>query len=115
MNEDIERYCELLHNAYEKAAVGSGWETNPASRKPWALVPEANKATMRAAVAALVPVVQLEERLRAEVRLVALRDEARMNADNALESGEVGDSSYHQILAAAYRNAAKVAGGSHDR
>lgn len=51
---NIERACEVMHDAYEKAAVGAGWKTNPASRKPWADVPEANKATMRAAVAALM-------------------------------------------------------------
>jgi hypothetical protein len=43
-----------MHDAYEQAALGAGWETNPASRKPWADVPEANKATMRAAVIALL-------------------------------------------------------------
>lgn len=53
----IEKYCELMHDAYERAALGAGWETQQASRKPWADVPEANKATMRAAVRALVPVV----------------------------------------------------------
>ncbi|WP_344609947.1 hypothetical protein, partial [Sporichthya brevicatena] len=51
---DIERACEVMHDAYEAAAVGAGWETQQASRKPWADVPEANKATMRAAVAALI-------------------------------------------------------------
>lgn len=50
----VERACEVMHDAYERAAVGAGWETQAASRKPWADVPEANKATMRAAVAALL-------------------------------------------------------------
>jgi len=50
----IEECCEVMHDAYERAADQSGWETNPASRKPWAEVPEANKQTMRAAVAALL-------------------------------------------------------------
>lgn len=50
----VERACEVMHDAYEKAADFHGWETNPASRKPWADVPEANKATMRAAVSALL-------------------------------------------------------------
>lgn len=50
----IEHLCEVMHDAYEKAATGNGWETQTASRKPWADVPEANKATMRAAVAALL-------------------------------------------------------------
>jgi len=51
---DIEQACIVMHDAYEKAAVGAGWETNPESRKPWADVPESNKVTMRAAVEALV-------------------------------------------------------------
>jgi hypothetical protein len=50
----VERCCEVMHDAYERAAVGAGWETQQASRKPWADVPEANKATMRAAVVALL-------------------------------------------------------------
>lgn len=54
---DVERFCEVMHDAYEAAAVGAGWETQQASRKPWAGVPEANKATMRVAVRALVPEV----------------------------------------------------------
>jgi len=53
-DERVEAACEVMHDAYEKAAVGAGWETNPASRKPWADVPEANKETMRAAVGALL-------------------------------------------------------------
>lgn len=52
--EVIEEACEVMHDAYERAAVGAGWETNPASRKPWDGVPEANKVTMRAAVDALL-------------------------------------------------------------
>lgn len=51
---DVETACEIMHDAYEIAAVGAGWETQAASRKPWADVPEANKQTMRAAVGALL-------------------------------------------------------------
>lgn len=54
MDRRLEELCEVMHDAYEKAAVGAGWQTQPASRKPWADVPEANKVTMRAAVSALV-------------------------------------------------------------
>lgn len=57
----VERYCELMHDAYERAARGAGWETQAASRKPWSDVPEANKATMRAAVAALLTAIDTEE------------------------------------------------------
>lgn len=57
--ELIEECCIVMHDAYEQAAAGAGWETNPASRKPWVDVPEANKVTMRAAVRALL--VHLDE------------------------------------------------------
>jgi hypothetical protein len=46
----VEELCVLFHNAYEAAAVQEGWETQERSRKPWADVPPANKATMRATV-----------------------------------------------------------------
>ena len=54
LSEAVEAACKVMHNAYETAAVGAGWETQQASRKPWTDVPEANKATMRVAVAALI-------------------------------------------------------------
>ncbi len=50
----IEAACKVMHHAYESAAVGAGWATQKASRKPWADVPEPNKVTMRAAVSALL-------------------------------------------------------------
>ena len=50
----VEEACQVMHDAYEEAAVSAGWETQSRSRKPWAEVPEANKATMRAAVSALL-------------------------------------------------------------
>lgn len=48
----IEGLCGVMHDAYEAAAAKAGWETQERSRKPWVDVPEANKVTMRAAVAA---------------------------------------------------------------
>lgn len=50
----VERLCEVMHNAYEDAAVKEGWSTQEASRKPWSDVPEANKRTMRIAVRAVL-------------------------------------------------------------
>lgn len=50
----IEGFCEVMHDAYEKAAAKAGWETNSESRVPWADVPDANKVTMRASVRALI-------------------------------------------------------------
>ena len=64
--DDVELLCEVMHDAYERAAVGAGWETQQASRKPWATVPEANKITMRAAVTALL--VDLIEQGRLSMR-----------------------------------------------
>jgi len=61
---DIEKACEIMHDAYEKAAVGAGWETQKSSRKPWADVPEPNKVTMRAAVGALLEAVEKEHRMK---------------------------------------------------
>lgn len=52
--ERVEAACEVMHDAYELAAVVAGWETQQRSRKPWAEVPDANKVTMRAAVGALL-------------------------------------------------------------
>lgn len=52
--ELVEQACEVMHDAYELAAVTQGWETQQASRKPWADVPEANRETMRAAVRTLL-------------------------------------------------------------
>lgn len=57
---NLEKACEIMHDAYELAAVDSGWETQEASRKPWADVPEANKETMRAAVRALLAEIEVE-------------------------------------------------------
>lgn len=54
INALVDAACEVMHDAYEQAALGAGWETNPESRKPWSDVPEANKQTMRAAVRALL-------------------------------------------------------------
>lgn len=53
-DELVEQACEVMRDAYEQAALGTGWVTNPESRKPWSGVPENNKATMRAAVRALL-------------------------------------------------------------
>lgn len=50
----VEEACEVMHDAYERAAVEAGWETQRRSRRSWNSVPEANKATMRAAVTALL-------------------------------------------------------------
>ena len=60
MAEDarVEHLCEVMHDAYEAAAAQTGWETQARSRKPWACVPEANKATMRAAVRALLAEIE---------------------------------------------------------
>lgn len=50
----VERACVVMHDAYEAAAKVAGWDTNEASRRRWADVPQSNKATMRFAVSALL-------------------------------------------------------------
>lgn len=55
--EMVEQACEVMHDAYEAAALAEGWETQARSRVPWPDVPEANKRTMRAAVRALVEAI----------------------------------------------------------
>jgi hypothetical protein len=50
----VETFCRIMHDAYEKAALTEGWETQRASRVRWEDVPPANQATMRAAVRGLM-------------------------------------------------------------
>lgn len=57
----IEAACVIMHDAYEAAAVGAGWETNIKSRVLWPDVPFANQQTMRAAVGALVDWIEKGE------------------------------------------------------
>jgi hypothetical protein len=61
----LDEACRVMHDAYEAAACGVGWETQKASRVPWEEVPEANKQTMRAAVTALLAYLEADPR-RAE-------------------------------------------------
>jgi hypothetical protein len=56
-DDDVDRWCRILHDAYEEAAYVAGWETNPRSRVPWDETPDANKAAMRAAVRAVAPAI----------------------------------------------------------
>lgn len=83
----VEGLCSVMHDAYEAAASKAGWETQERSRKPWADVPEANKVTMRAAVAAALDAltfmgwVSPEE---AKAREAAARREALLEAKRAL-------------------------------
>jgi hypothetical protein len=79
--------CEIMHDAYEAAAAGSGWVTNPASRKPWADVPEANKAATWAAVSALVAAVRAQ--IAAEIladKFAEVRVPSNLTWNMALES-----------------------------
>lgn len=50
LDKEIERQAEIMHYAYEEAALRSGWQTNPRSRVLWSVVPEENKVAMRASV-----------------------------------------------------------------
>jgi len=53
-----ELVAELMHDAYELAAVRHGWATQERSRVAWADLPEPNKMTMLDAVrAGLAPII----------------------------------------------------------
>jgi hypothetical protein len=98
-SETIEKACEVMHNAYEQAAEGAGWETNPASRKPWCDVPAANRATMRAAVAALL------DHLYGEVHAAASELDALTGlsqGDDHAKADEIMQSVAHPEVSAAY-------------
>lgn len=71
--EQIETLCEVMHDAYEQAALETGWETQVSSRKLWSSVPEANKATMRVAVRSMVESVAFSENLAKRDRDIAAR------------------------------------------
>lgn len=99
----IEEACEIMHDAYEAAAVSAGWETQERSRKPWSEVPEANKETMRAAVRALLFAVT------PEIKAEALEEASRAASSLGTWSGShiaVGDraSTWLAGRAAAMRN-----------
>lgn len=59
----IDRLCKAQHEAYEQAAIEEGWSTNPKSRVPWEDVPEANKATMRKSMIAVLDELEMLELL----------------------------------------------------
>ena len=85
-----ERLCEEMHDRYEAAAAGAGWETNPESRKPWADVPEANKVTMRAAIGPIADRIdQLEAKFatthKANLLMQARIDQYRQGQAEALD------------------------------
>jgi hypothetical protein len=51
----VERACEVMHDAYEAAALAEeGWPLPERSRVTWDEVPASHQATMRIAVLALL-------------------------------------------------------------
>ena len=75
--DEVERWCKTLHDAYEAAAAELGWQTQERSRVPWAQVPIANRASMRAAVTALAPLLAEREALAAQRGRAAALSEVR--------------------------------------
>jgi hypothetical protein len=55
---EIDRLAAVMHDAYERAAMAIGWETQERSRVPWPEVPEANRIATRAGVLALLDELQ---------------------------------------------------------
>jgi len=52
---DATTLAQRFHEAYERLAPSFGYETREASAKPWAEVPENNRALMTAVCAELLP------------------------------------------------------------
>lgn len=80
----VEAACEVMHDAYEAAAVEAGWKTQARSRKTWADVPEPNKVTMRRAVSALL--AHLSTLTPAPDGQFYLGDKVRVVLEGVLES-----------------------------
>ena len=51
---EAEQIAQAFHEAHERLAPDFGYKTREASAKPWAEVPEQNKALMVAVVQALI-------------------------------------------------------------
>jgi hypothetical protein len=54
MREHAERIAQAFHETYERLALDHGYTTREAGAKPWAEVPEANRALMVAVVGELL-------------------------------------------------------------
>lgn len=71
MPSDAEVIAQLFHEAYESLAPEHGYRTREASAKPWAEVPEQNKALMVATVQTLLDAGALAARpFEADAELV---------------------------------------------
>lgn len=92
----LERYCALMHDAYEDAAHENGWASQVGAI-PWAEVPEANKATMRVAVGALLAEVAAErQRLRDRIE-AERRFQRRLKENGPMPEGLSCDvSAFHE-------------------
>lgn len=98
--KQIDKLCQIMHDAYEQAAVEAGWETQSRSRKPWSGVFEATKATMRVAVMAMVESIAFGENLAKRDRDIAARawDEGATTVyqDNDLVGGILSPNPYRE-------------------
>ena len=101
-DEAVESACQVMHDAYERAAVVHAWETNPASRhQDWADVPESNKATMRDAVRALLGWLgALETTPLAAEPAPEWTDEERGFVEMALAAADAGNAGHWPTVAA---------------
>ena len=87
--EEIERYCIILHDAYESAAIKNGWQTQQRSRKPWPDVPDENKKTMRDAITVL-----MKKALANTHGMVVSVDDVMKAHTDCVEGNGVGDIQY---------------------
>lgn len=63
-DEAVERYCEIMHDAYEAAAEREGWQTELVSGVSWVVLDDVNKTVWRGAVRAVLPVVEADIRAK---------------------------------------------------
>jgi hypothetical protein len=72
-----EQIAQLFHEAYERLAPDFGYRTREESAKPWADVPDQNKALMVATVGEILPVILAEigEMLGDHTKAIAAMDD----------------------------------------
>ena len=95
-----ESLAQLFHETYERLAPEFGYRIREASAKPWAQVPENNRALMTAVCREILPAVQQGQRIcgaRSGVDLVCLRP-----------AGHAADGSWHQGLGSSWSSRPEV-------
>jgi hypothetical protein len=86
----IEALCKIAHDAYERAAVVSGWTTNDRSRVEWADVPPETQAATRAAVLVMLLLLPArDEQAKIDNAVQAVLDLHQSDGDFCKDDGFV--------------------------